>query len=376
MAKQKIGFIFLDDIHHIHHFISVFAELHKQNKYDIDIITFDAKQEYLIKLLKLFKIQPSVIRPFSTFHYRKILNYIRRRKQPNHVFIFKKNKKEFLKYDMLVYNVFQHQYLLKQRKNLKPKFVFLGHGSGDRGRDYIDNDKVSPFDLIAVSGEKKMKFFKDSTNFATANIKICGYLKFDATKIENKNQKLFKNDNPVILYNPHFQSGLSSFHKDGYKVLDFFIKNNNFNLIFAPHINLFNKKRSLKKGEFDKKYLNVDNILIDFGSIKSVNMYYTLNSDIYLGDVSSQVYEFLIKLRPCIFLNSYNIDWIDNKHYENWHLGKVITEVIDLEKILKSRNLWQKEFVEKQKMAMDYTFDMNNKVSPSERVAKEITKLL
>ena len=38
-------------------------------------------------------------------------------------------------------------------------------------------------------------------------------------------------------------------------------------------------------------------------------MAYTQRADIYLGDVSSQVYEFLLNPRPCVFLNPRRFDW-------------------------------------------------------------------
>ena len=38
-------------------------------------------------------------------------------------------------------------------------------------------------------------------------------------------------------------------------------------------------------------------------------MTYTKQADIYLGDVSSQVYEFMLKPRPCIFFNPENINY-------------------------------------------------------------------
>ena len=74
----------------------------------------------------------------------------------------------------------------------------------------------------------------------------------------------------------------------GLDVFDFFVENSNYNLIFAPHVVLF--KRFIRhKGFLPKKYYDTPNILIDTGSQASADMTYMLNSDIYLGDVSSQV---------------------------------------------------------------------------------------
>lgn len=373
MKKKKIGFIFYDDIHYIHHFLGSFIELYESGKYEVDIITYEGEHTYLFSLLKLFNIPKKSVVKVPTFNYRKIINKIRNRKQPSMVFLFRKNKAFLLKYDILTFNSAKHGYLLKKRKNKTPKFVFLDHGAGDG--DYIYNEKITDFDLVTIAGQKVLDLCNSSADFSKTNIKICGYQKFDTVKKENKSQKLFGNDKPVILYNPHFKR-ISSYYIFGAEVLNFFYKNEDFNLIFAPHINLFNKKRFLNRGEFDKKYLNEPNIIVDLGSVKSVNMSYTMTADIYVGDVSSQVYEFLIDPRPCVFINANNIDWKNNKHYRNWNLGKVITNLSDFEKILKTTNSWQQEFESKQQEVIRNTFDNDKEKSASKRVAEEIVKIL
>ena len=54
-------------------------------------------------------------------------------------------------------------------------------------------------------------------------------------------------------------------------------------------------------------------------------MSYTRAADIYVGDVSSQVYEFLNEARPCIFINAHGIPWEDDENYRMWHFGEVIS---------------------------------------------------
>ncbi len=53
-------------------------------------------------------------------------------------------------------------------------------------------------------------------------------------------------------------------------------------------------------------------------------MDYTLGCDIYVGDVSSQVYEFLVRPRPCLFLNAHGAEWRGNPDYAMWAFGPVI----------------------------------------------------
>jgi hypothetical protein len=130
-----------------------------------------------------------------------------------------------------------------------------------------------------------------------------GWPKFEVVRGLNPDKlRLFDNNNPVIVYNPHFDQKVSSWGPMGLGVLNFFAKNSNYNLIFASHVVLF-KRFVRHKGFLPKKYRGFPNILIDTGSQASADMTYMLNSDIYLGDVSGQVYEFLLEPRPCIHLS-------------------------------------------------------------------------
>ena len=53
-------------------------------------------------------------------------------------------------------------------------------------------------------------------------------------------------------------------------------------------------------------------------------MTYTTLADVYLGDVSSQVYEFLRTPRPCVFLDAHGVDWAGDENYAHWRFGPVV----------------------------------------------------
>ena len=72
------------------------------------------------------------------------------------------------------------------------------------------------------------------------------------------------------------------------------------------------------------------NVIVDPGSDRSVDTSYTAAADIYVGDVSSQVYEFLIVPRPCVFLNAHGIDWRQDPSFAHWHLGDVVDDPAQL----------------------------------------------
>jgi hypothetical protein len=56
-------------------------------------------------------------------------------------------------------------------------------------------------------------------------------------------------------------------------------------------------------------------------------MTYTQGADVYLGDVSSQIAEFMVRPRPCLFINSHGAKWQGNPDYLFWELGPVIDSV-------------------------------------------------
>ena len=63
-------------------------------------------------------------------------------------------------------------------------------------------------------------------------------------------------------------------------------------------------------------------------------MTYTMAADVYLGDASSQVYEFLLRPRPCIFINSHGIDPAGDPSFLHWQAGDVIDGAAGLDAAL------------------------------------------
>src|SRR3546814_16391226 len=86
-------------------------------------------------------------------------------------------------------------------------------------------------------------------------------------------------------------------------VLDLFANSNRYNLIFAPHVRLFDPPAAECYAQFER-YRKLPHMHIDLGSERSIDMSYTGSADLYLGDVSSQVAEYLYRPRPCVFLNA------------------------------------------------------------------------
>ena len=103
-----------------------------------------------------------------------------------------------------------------------------------------------------------------------------------------------------------------------------------------------------------------DNIIVDTGSLASIDMTYIRSADLYLGDVSSQVYEFMIEPRPVMYLNSGDASWQNDPNFLCWHCGDVVDAIEDfpaaLEKALAEPQRYRRQ---QEDAAMD-AFDLSD----------------
>ena len=106
-------------------------------------------------------------------------------------------------------------------------------------------------------------------------------------------------------------------------------------------------------------------------------MTYMRAADIYLGDVSSQVYEFLLEPRPCVYLNGHGVDWRDDPHYFHWTLGQVVDNVAeDLGPALDRAAETHASYRDAQQTAFDYTFRTEPDSTAAQRGARAIATFL
>ncbi len=188
---------------------------------------------------------------------------------------------------------------------------------------------------------------------------------------------------PRCLYNPHCSTELSSWYRFGQQVLDYFYHSDKYNLIFSPHIMLFEKKlqvtlqswRFRRPGTVDQKYRECEHMRIDTGSRMSTDMSYTLAADLYLGDVSSQVYEFLMEPRPCVFANPGIKAWENDPNYLHWQFGPVFDHIDQLETALESGFDTHADYLQVQQRNFAYSFDQK-KDSSTTRSVRAIAKFV
>jgi hypothetical protein len=260
-----------------------------------------------------------------------------------------------------------------------PLMINTFHGAGDRAGGY---QGVKDFDYHLLPGRKYEERMLAEGMVDSDRYTVAGYVKFDCIR-NTPRPKLFSNDRPTVLYAPHFNSKLSSWYDWGGDILDYFINNPEYNLIFAPHVLLYQRRWHIStEGGLPRRTPAIPdaarkapNILVDPGSIASIDMTYTRAADIYLGDVSSLVYEFLIEPRPCIFFNRSKANWRDNENYRFWSTGEVLDSVGDLPAALARTRSDPMHYRAEQESAFAEAFDLTDTPS-SIRAADAITGFL
>ena len=205
----------------------------------------------------------------------------------------------------------------------RPKLIYSPHGFGDRARGFVP--AVRTFDFVLVPGPRIADRMLAEGLIRADGHALTGPVKLETSeRLRPTSDPLFEERRPIVLYNAHKAPGLSSWPRFIEPMLAQFAGQDAFNLVVAPHTKLFRRRRLAVRKQWESR--STRSILIDTGSDRSLDMSYTAAADIYVGDVSSQVYEFLAVPRPCVFLNAGRVAWRDDPSYAHWHLGDVIDD--------------------------------------------------
>jgi hypothetical protein len=197
--------------------------------------------------------------------------------------------------------------------------IHFRHGAGDRAP--ASEARLRAFDLIVVPGEKDIERAA-SRGIDRRRLRAAGYVKLDYLQDRAASREpLFANGAPTVLYNPHFDAATSSIGM-AREVIARFRAQERYNLVFAPHVRAvedfsIGERRALESLAVPGR------IIIDLGSPSLFDMRYVLAADVYLGDMSSQLYEFLVRPRPVAFINAHGVDWREDPRYAGWRLGEV-----------------------------------------------------
>jgi hypothetical protein len=211
------------------------------------------------------------------------------------------------------------------------RLIWTRHGAGDREIGFADD--VRDFDFVLMAGAKIEERLLAAGLIRPGHYATGIYAKFDWIGDLGQRPPLFDNGRPTVLYNPHFRPALSSWPRLGPAVLDRFAASSRYNLIFAPHIRLFDPPTRRQLRQFER-WRGLPHVHLDLGSERSIDMSYTAVADLYLGDVSSQVAEYLYRPRPCAFLNAHRVEWQNDPNYRFWTLGPVADTADALETLI------------------------------------------
>jgi hypothetical protein len=250
--------------------------------------------------------------------------------------------------------------------------IHFRHGAGDRAPE--SESRLVAFDTVVVPGEKDFHRAMDR-GVPPDRLRICGYVKLDFCEhMARQLRPLFDNGRPTVLYNPHFDGEISSLPVAG-QVIRRFLENSSYNLIFAPHIRTAENMNASRRAHWQRMAVP-GRIIVDLDSPRLIDLTYTLTADVYLGDMSSQLYEFLIRPRPVAFINTHGADWRNDRRYAGWKLGEVAEETDDVVAAVDRAIARHPEMIEKQEAAVREAFGETTGAAlrGAEIVAAEIWK--
>ena len=362
---MRIGFLYNHEaLHQISHTAPVAAELSRRPGVEVTVLSSSAAQEAWARELLGEAVARVGFDRLSIGPVARALDTGLRRIAPfRRVAMLRENLPRFAGFDMLVVPE-TTSLMLRDRFGLTgPQFVWIPHGAGDRSIGY--DDVMRGFDLVLLSGSKVRDRMLAAKLIGPNNHAIVGYPKFDTVDPHAALPSPFANGAPTVVYNPHFDPLLSSWFDWGRPIAEWFAAQSRLNFIVAPHVMLFRRRlhssvehRRLRwRRDLPPVLRAAPNLLIDTASSRLVDMSYTRAADLYLGDASSQIYEWIARPRPAIFLNPGRIAWQDDPNFAHWHLGEVVDDFTELPAAIDRALARPDRFADRQRDAFASTFD-------------------
>lgn len=254
----------------------------------------------------------------------------------------------------------------------RPARILVIHGAGDR--DVPSMPRRRRFDLILFQGQKSLDKMLARGIARKGHAVAIGYPKFDSSHLfRHEAQALFPNKLPIILYNPHKVPKFGSWQRFIEPMMREFSAQSDMNLIVAPHVKMMLRRSDRYRQSWRDR--STEHIWVDPGSDRSVDNSYTEAADIYVGDVSSQVYEFLARPRPCVFLNSSGVDWRDHPDFGFWQLGDVVDHPDQLMEAIRAAPSRHHLYIDKQKEFTARSLG-DTSIGASERAADAVLSYL
>ncbi|MCB8882462.1 hypothetical protein ACELLULO517_19595 [Acidisoma cellulosilytica] len=324
---MKIAFLYIAEAYQCYHGASIALELARRPGVDVVSYYNDPQSpHHLERIRQAYGAEPMAYRRLKGSWLTRLLQTALRRFGMFKMLTMWDNHSELDAYDA-IFAVEDTVCYARRLGITHPKLILLPHGFGDRARGFTHHTKG--FDFVLVAGPKIAKRMLEQTLVSPDGYAMVGAVKLDVcAQLQRAQAPLFKDTGPIVLYNAHKAPKLTSWSRFIAPMLDDFAAQDDFNLIVAPHVKMFRRQQSGLRASWEAR--GTDRILIDTSSDRLLDMTYTSAADIYVGDVSSQVYEFLATPRPCVFLNAHGIKWQGDPNFAHWQLGDVIDDPKDL----------------------------------------------
>jgi hypothetical protein len=322
----NVGFLFIGGTHHMLHLAPVAVELNRQSACTVHLFVGAEDERLALErlLVRLGARMPIDVLP--TPSWARIIPRFRPGWSSLKLPRLYAGRRRLGAMDVLV-TAERTSTMLKRLPGRTPLLVHIPHGAGDRAKGF--EQRIKMFDHVIVAGPKDRDRMIAEHVVDPGACSVSGYIKLAGILAMQKRgqgaERLFKNDRQTILYNPHFAPGLSSWPLFGEAVMRNVLDHTDHNLIIAPHVRLRDRLSQADRRRVEA-WADDDRLIVDLGSERSMDMTYTLAADIYVGDVSSQVYEFLYRPRPCLFLNAAGEDRRSDPSFAFWKLGEVIDQ--------------------------------------------------
>ena len=201
---------------------------------------------------------------------------------------------------------------------LPVRFVKTSHGAGSVMARNDRRRRAAWRTLLPAEGERN-ELVKHGLD--PARIFVTGYVK-SAFRQRTPAASLFSEPRPVLLYTPHWQRRRSSWWAWGRAIVAMLAEQGQWNVILAPHQRLVETEPGVRDAL--ARVAGLPHVHVDLDSFATVDGSYTAAADLYLGDTSSQVVEYLARPRPCVFLNPQRLDWRATDDHGFWECGDVV----------------------------------------------------
>lgn len=201
---------------------------------------------------------------------------------------------------------------------LRHKFVKTSHGAGSMSAR--DDPRRRAAGLMLVPSEMERETYL-KRGFAPDRVRATGYVKA-GFRHRTPARDLFADDKPILLYAPHWQEHRSSWWLWGRQIVEMLASQDRFNVILAPHQRLVETAPNV--AEVLASVAALPHVHVDTESFAMVDGSYLAAADLYLGDTSSQVVEYLATPRPCVFVNAQGVDWRATDDHDFWNCGDVV----------------------------------------------------